>query len=197
MSDQSLRDALEELTADLRSQPHDPDSTAVTVMRHVGAQLAGLLAAHPAEPAPVVTDEAVRVAANAFYQDAGWEGVDELEGAELAAAVRGMRTALEAAAPLLGPRSLLNRDDVCSRLVHFGAEVRGRKGAWQPATTLGDAVDAVMELARPMPTREQIATALDPTAFVARKDDASYHNRRWLALRDADTVLALLNGSGS
>jgi hypothetical protein len=66
--------------------------------------------------------------------------------------------------------------------------MRGHIAHWYGRT------DAVMELARPMPTREEIAGALDPTAFVARKDDASHDNRRSLALQDAEAVLALING---
>lgn len=42
-----LREALEALAKDWRSEPHNPDSVAITVMRHCGAQVAGALAEHP------------------------------------------------------------------------------------------------------------------------------------------------------
>lgn len=104
------------------------------------------------EAAPVVTDEAVEAAVDVLM-DYGHNG---LQCDPTPCFATPVRRALEAAAPLLGPRPLLYR---------------------------------------PMPTREQVAAALDPTAFVARKDDASYDQRRKLTLQDADAVLALLNGT--
>lgn len=120
--DSGLRDAIQALAADWRSQPHDPDSTAITVMRHCGAQLASALADHPA------------------------------------------RGALEAADPLPGSRPLLDRKAVQYLLMNFrsGAlrdSVSGPPGS--ASARLDATADAVLELARPMPTRQQLAMVLD------------------------------------
>lgn len=56
-----------------------------------------------------------------------------------------------------------------------------------------DVTDAVMELARPMPTQEQLAEVIEPVLIASGHDDGE--ERRWEALELADAVLALVNGT--
>lgn len=201
-----LREALEQLLADREVKSKG------TIPNH---QIRELLAAHPAEPAPVVTDAVTFQAMRAFDGKAGYSKLERL------------RAALEAAAPLLGPqpqvgvvhvqhadaeeyarifnlgfaeaveqyvdgsRSLLNREAVRDAIAD---ELDG-----EGVVSYGLApklTGRVMELARPIPTREQIACRLDGAAFV----EDGYHatagakRRRDYALEKADAVLALLNG---
>lgn len=103
-----------------------------------------------------------------------------------------MRDALEAAYRLDAPRPLLDRDAVKSLIG------QAQTASWGSGQSTNDFVDAVMELARPMPTREQIAQVLHDQNQVHawdtnRCDDAcgiAYYQR-------ADAVLALLNGAES
>lgn len=101
-----------------------------------------------------------------------------------------MRIALVAARPYLMP--LLDREAIDRRL----ETAKGH--GWSIETT----VDAVMELARAMPTREQISAALsaevrgwpDDAGLPHHPDDA----KSVLTFRRlADAVLALLNGGES
>ena len=93
------------------------------------------------------------------------------------------RAALEAAEPLLGPRSLLDRAAVDAALI-ANADSLTRQG------------DAVMELARPMPTREQVAESLARVIHERQQQMIDGHIED-----DADAlaaaVLALLNGGTS
>jgi hypothetical protein len=184
MSDQSLRAGIEELAADLRSQPHDPDSTAVTVMRHVGAQLAGLLAAHPAAPAPVVTDDAVIRAHDVLQERWGPVSAVPILHSDI-------RTMLEAVAPLFGPRPLLDEAEVSSCIGEAAVQFARSSGSADAChDAVKPAVDAVMEMARPMPTREQIAEAM--------REACSVDSGRVVTWEDAaDAVLALVNGAES
>lgn len=217
-SDQGLREALQALAADWRSQPADPDSTGMTVMRHCGAQIARALDEHPAEPATncrclqdesgievkpgcpehdprrasvqvEITDEAVEAAARIEF-GIGWE--------QQTAALQGRcrqfaRAALVAAAPLLGPQPMLDRGEVHQAI----ANVWPTQG--DSMETAG-VVQAVMELARPMPTAEQIHQALAGKPIVRSADKPSDW-RGGLSPSEIDDVativLALLNGAGS
>lgn len=137
-----------------------------------------LLADHPAEPALVVTDEAVEAAAMAVSLD--WEKY-----------TASMRTALRAAVPLLGPRPLLDREAV-GRII---GDVRALP--WDGAVT--PHIAAVMKLARPMPTRKRIITALAR----AEGRTITWQSTEWRRMAEetfgfrADAVLALLNGAES
>lgn len=218
MSDQSLREAAQLLREDLaQSYPiraqYDMASTVID-------RLDSMLAAHPAEP--VVGDLAARLRASveaakarrlgqlmtepaavqveitdeaveAVMRDlALWDDgcslpfiEDEVDGGRAA-----VRHILTVAAPLLDPRPLLDREAV--------KRILGDVRALPVTRSTNPHVEAVMELARPMPTREQIAAALDPVAFrPLRMEDSSYNQRRWMALRDADGVLAQMNGARS
>lgn len=186
----------------------DVDPEAERARERMLNRAATLLAAHPVEPAgPVIrctmpgcsslgqeitlahthsvqveiTDEVLAVAAQASYNKIPhvypWSDLTENERSphwERA------RAALEAAAPLLGPRPMLDRrqiEDSFIRAEHKGVSLLD---AWEA----GHLADAVMEMARPMPTREQLYATLDGFTY----GDAS----RWAA---ADTVLALLKGT--
>lgn len=85
--------------------------------------------------------------------------------------------------------ALLDRDAVGRVLVAFGADVRVSPAS--PAELLGKALDAVMDLARPMPTRDQIAAVLLYEEGSEWAADTSRHYEL------ADAVLALINGGAS
>lgn len=107
-----------------------------------------MLAAHPAEPAAVVTDEAV-AATRAWldeYYDFALRGTDEAA-----------RLLLETAAPLLGLRPLLDREAVHQAIAANVWAVEG------DGVEIIEAVPAVMELARPMPTQAELADWLRET----------------------------------
>jgi hypothetical protein len=250
MTNSTLRAALEELTADLRSQTPDPDSTAVTVMRHIGAQLAGMLAADPAGPAVIEIHhhdvENHAASFNEGYDEAqrhgigGTESRDWLIGkvlpivkdhviAEDVAAVLLSETDLSPAEPApdrqpsdaaieaaereyeafgatLGdaivaayrvdaPRPLLHLGDVLAALEEVYQS--GAQGGEWP--TLG--ADAVMERARPMPTREQLGIFLHSFDAFAIESGEQWSEcsmeRQGAFLYQADALLALLNGAES
>lgn len=174
MSEQSLRDALEQKLA-------TTDGWAVS-----NEFLLGLLAAHPAEPAPVVTDEAVEAAYQAYSDDTSVSIHD------------GLRNALEAAAPLLGPRPLLDRETMLRAIVAASEpegsdNIMGREYVENYADVFAD---AVLKLARPMPTREQIDPFLQewrvrPPGQPTQQEAINYRRK----MRNA--LLALLNGAES
>jgi hypothetical protein len=207
VSDQSLREALETLVRDRESNNGASAGDYVIAPYEVRE----LLAAHPvepardrvdlsghlaggpncpqpcpdhggAEPAPVVTNKAATIARHVYWeQQAGC--TDGLSA---------MRAALEAAAPLLGPRPLLDRDAV--------RRILGDVRALPVTRSMNPHIEAVVALARPMPTREQIDELLQlhrvGPAF--RPADPRYpgalpNYRR--KLRNA--LLALLNGAKS
>jgi hypothetical protein len=88
MTDQGLRAALNELIEEMQEDPW--------VL--VADRLTSILAAHPAEPAPAVTDEAVEELSRSLIGPA-WATFDE----GLRSTLREIhRAALEAAASLLG-----------------------------------------------------------------------------------------------
>lgn len=103
----------------------------------------------------------------------------------------GMVDALEAAAPLLGARPLLDRAAVGQAL---RSNLTVNEYNEPSATGTTAAVDAVMELARPMPTREQIDALLlewrvRPPGQPTQQEAINYRRK----MRNA--VLALINGS--
>jgi hypothetical protein len=161
--------------------------------------------APPPEPersAPGVSDAAVAAAERAY----------EAFGA-------GMRDALEAAAPLLGHRPqpqpveelvgvltdpnwgkpLLDRDAVRDVFVQFwnGVLCNSDVPGWTVQEEAEKALAAVMERARPMPTREQIAQRLFAERIGLESDSEAWakapESVRARFLRRADAVLALLN----
>lgn len=129
-----------------------------------------------------VTSEAVSAAVRAY--EVAWDCGINAGDAEW------MRAALESAAPLLGPRPLLDWEAV-KRVIN---EARAL-----PAThSSRPSIEAVLELARPMPTREQIAGVLadhDADSVIdctcGWRDD---QNDEDLLHHQADGVLALLTG---
>lgn len=166
MSDQSLREALEKLIQKYRGW---------TSHQAIADKLERILAAHPAEPAPVP---------------------------DLAAALRA--TVDEAKARRLGVESqMLNREAVF-RLLHeqgcgcdLAAEPRTVEYQhWLPGhrAQYETRADAVLALAVPVPTREQIAEAIHTSRCPLswRECGGSHHDDCRMA---ADAVLALLNGS--
>lgn len=195
MSGESLRAALERR---LETLPKLGYENGYPVQALPKAELLGLLAAHPAEPAPdrQPSDAAVEAAAKASYEVLAsvWRWLD-LSDSEKNMRRQRARAALVAAYRVDAPRPLLDRE-ATTRAIEAASSrndhIIGRTYVEAYADVFAD---AVMELARPMPTREQIATAIDPVAFDAHKSDESYDNRRKLALSDAAAVLALLNGA--
>lgn len=210
-SDQGLREALQALAADWRSQPADPDSTGMTVMRHCGAQIARALDEHPVEPAaacPCLQDESgIEVKPGCPEHDprpapVQVEITDAAVGAARTAYSKAcrdipsdgparFRAALEAAAPLLGPRPLLDRETVRERIWRSLAGT-GLGGIFRDELAEAQA-DAVMELARPMPTEAGIVGVLHRSIREGGFAEEPADRR----LRQARALLALLNGAGS
>lgn len=135
---------------------------------------------------------------HALVEESGedWPGFDHQRDAFEEGWATGYKTAevdlnaaLEAAAPLLGPRPLLDRDALGQVLISFGADMR--IDADSPAEMFGNAVDAVMDLARPMPTREQIEATVRKTIF------AHFGTFTGAVTAIVDDVEALLNGAES
>jgi hypothetical protein len=185
----SLRDALEEICAlGEKAAQKQKDRGVPTVPPFVPVEMIrNALAAHPVEPAPVVTDEAVDKALDVVMDD-GHNGLDCRPERHLGDTVR---AALEAAAPLLGlrpylgvvhvqhadteeyarifnlgfaeaveqytddaPRPLLDRQALNFALRRVSLIDK------PPAQIDDDLADAVMELARPMPTQAQVEEAV-------------------------------------
>jgi len=125
------------------------------------------------------------------YRRAYWEKSGAL-GDEAA-----VRIALEAAYRVDVPRPMVNEDAVGAAITKAVAEYRG----YLVFDGLGSvAAAAVMELARPMPTREQVVQVVaeyidDLDAVPAMGSAADHLERR--AVHVADAVLALLNGAES
>lgn len=182
----NLRDALLKLTGDLvaRAEKGEPHLFLTVPLRDLEA----LLAAHPAVPAPVVTDEAVEAAASAYWESERHS--DELHWPELirrdpdeATAYRDhARLHLEAAAPLLGPRPLLDQQAVANVIY---AAVRAQAGPAIASLVGTEALSSLMELARPMPTRNRIAGYLRDSAQTLDKGE------EWHL---ADGLLTLIGG---
>lgn len=150
--------------------------------RSLSEDLARLLAAHPAEPALVVTEEAVKKAANVYWETEGNRAVC-------------MRAALEAAAPLLGLRPLLDREALTEEIFRATPMQVSRNSS-------RDAADIALRLARPMLTREQIAKALHEHDMADVWDDEGCNDTlggvhtscKDSYLASAGAVLALING---
>lgn len=162
------------------------------------------------EPAPVVTDEAAQKAAErAVFQarygvdwDSTWLDEAKRDTARQNATATAS-VALEAAAPLLGPRPLLDREAVCEKIAdwysaHYNpdhdffyeTDDHGVKGDEdENATHAYRGFKLAQELARPMPTRWQIEAALGRGIRFGGNEDE--HGKA------VDAVLALLNGAGS
>lgn len=205
--DQTLREAVDDMRAWVAMQ-HEAsglDSSAQAAgefhaYKRVLSHLLKILATHRAEPVTAeveITDEAVEAAAEALQQVPAREGLTPTPWGDEPEDIRDMfrreaRCALEAAAPLLGPRPLLDRDALGRALVSFGADVRLDPS--QPAEMFGMAVDAVMGLARPMPTSEAIEQRV---RRIYINGGAHVTHAQQAAAEIAAAVLALLNGAGS
>lgn len=171
MSEQSLRAALEKVLATtdgwavsnetllglLAAHPAEPAEPAEPAVDDLAARLRASVdaakarrLAHPAESAPVVTDEA----ASAIYERLFHLGITMTEA----------KSALEAAAPLLGPRPLLDRDAATEALMAKWADLVERQVEDGTIGHCRSLADAVVPLARPMPTREQIEQAVSDAA---------------------------------
>jgi hypothetical protein len=77
-----------------------------------------------------------------------------------------------------------------------------KAGGAEDPSDVEEFVAAVMELARPMPTREALVRAIDPDAFDEGKSRSKHPAavvqwaaRRHMAYNAADAVLALINGT--
>lgn len=72
-------------------------------------------------------------------------------------------------------------------------------GDGDPVCGVMAATDAVMELARPMPTREKIASVLREHAWIASEHRCSCGDEEieFVSHHQAEAVLALLNGEAS
>lgn len=140
-------------------------------------------------PVPVVTDEAVDAAIDVLM---GY-GHNGLQCDPTPCFATPVRRALEAAAPLLGPRPLLDRDAVQDAIT---GKVFTMMGDSDPVCGTMAATDAVMELARPMPTREQVAAAVHKHFCVTPGEPT--HEPDEIDYDKADEILeiwALLNGT--
>jgi hypothetical protein len=195
MIDQVLRDAL---VSHWDENCNGVDWLAGTPEEYAGEAIR-FLAAHPAEPAPVVTDEAVeklaRVRFDREWRPGDWQWEQYPDGVNRW--LDDARSDLEAVAPLLGPRPLLDREAVYALLRATRVTVNDE---WRPTeTSAGQIADAVMELARPMPTREALIWAM----CRADRKEPEGKSAAWLRLaeetfgRYADAVLALLSGAES
>jgi len=190
MSEQSLRAALEKVLA-------TTDGWAVS-----NETLLGVLAAHPTEPTPVVTDGAAQKAAErAVFQarygvdwDSTWLDEAKRDTARQNATATAS-VALEAAAPLLGPRPLLDQQAVANVVY---TTVRAQAGPAAASLAGTDILGRLMEMARPMPTLGQIAEAIhgsDLHHLWATEVCSEACRERYL--RKAAAVMALLNGAES
>lgn len=166
-----------------------PDSDCPCLQDERGIEVKPGCPEHDPLPAPAqveITDEAVEAAAAATYTfvtGIAWSQIDPAcQAAE--AARKEARAALEAAAPLLGSRPLLDREAVKAVLAK---RLHGEQVA-----------DLLMELARPMPTREELAVAGHRWSCLKR--DEPVHELDAVDYDRADEILeiwALLNGADS
>ena len=141
------------------------------------------MSAHPAEPAPVVTEEFVGFICAGLY--VGWEHSGEAYEEECRQVIRRLATA---AAPLLGPRPLLDRESLAEEIFRATPMQVSRKSS-------RDAADIALRLTRPMPTREQIAEAAHGSLHRSVGIDCVGSKcSLWCdAEQAADAVLALIN----
>ena len=201
MSESSLRDALKELRTYCGKYVDDPDASEAEQLAYddVCIQLAQILDKHPAEPVGVsdeaaqveIADEARKAARDAALFRWGTGSADTTQ------MLMSVDAALAAAAPLLGtrPQPTLDRS-VVEQAIRDQFKWLGAPQMYSTETTL--AADAVMALARPLPTREQIDEVLqlhrvgvgDPRHHDPRFPGALNNYRR--KLRNA--LLALFTG---
>lgn len=140
MSEQSLREDVDDLRAWVAMQHEaagldSSDQAAGEFHAHkrVLGHLHKILAAHPPEPAPVVTDEAVEGGAKAFWDyqaddsaDLGPWPPDPEKSDDADLTRRFVRIVLEAAAPLLAPQPVVDREALVKAIDNAGAlEVGG------------------------------------------------------------------------
>lgn len=215
MSDQSLREAVRLLREDLaRSYPdraqYDMMSTTIDRLdsmlnlhrpdddeQFCPKCFEGVDAANHNEcvdPRPPVQVE-VEVPQVAVIR--GYEVLRERWGVALPILHSDVHALLRAILPLLGPRPLLDRDEVASAVVEAASEFAGSSGSADACIgAVKPAVDTIMELARPMPTSEVVLAMLSTTLF-----HCSDHEEFGLSAKHAtavtDRIMALLNGAGS
>lgn len=150
------------------------------------------------EPAtPEIPVDAVRAGARViarwraeFTRQTGFERAHILD-------VQEAREVIEAARPLLAPQPLLNREAVKQALLAVWRREAEAETVDSPEGHCDGLADAVMVVARPMPTREQIIEAM------ARAEGRTikWHSEQWRHLAEevfgwrADAVLALINGT--
>jgi hypothetical protein len=158
-------------------------------------------------PSRQPSDAAVEAAAQAIYacppgrRQIPWASVSN--GPARDEFLRAARSALEAAYRVDAPRPLLDREAVAARLLYEeGSE-------WAEGTDRHyELADAVMELARPMPTQEQVEAALEEHGVLLFDpqpqcrcghvyDKLHLGGVSWKdqSLHRADAVLALLSGA--
>jgi hypothetical protein len=113
-----------------------------------------------------------------------------------------VRELLEAATPLLGPRPLLDREKLF-QLLHedgCGCDLQRKSITLEAADWMrghvmhwNDRVDAVLKLARPMPTREQIGQVILRHSLTSNREYSRYELRLHHD-QLTDAVRSVLNG---
>jgi hypothetical protein len=197
MSDQSLRDALEVLAAD-RESPNGAVPNDYVIAPY---EIRDLLAAHPVEPAASDYSQeeiAAKVADRVPHAD--------MDGFTLSERLRIGKAVAPLFSELLGPRPLLDREAVfrrlheasmcaCNGTVEWAADSEPHRKHIERYNQL---TDAVVEMARPMPTREQLFQYLHEVTgcicdLTEDSDWARGHRQVWY--ERTDKLLALLNGT--
>jgi hypothetical protein len=165
-----------------------------------GATLADIAAVQPSNAAVEAAGEALWMQ---VFNGVPWQ---EAEASEREDCMRTTRAALQAAYRVDVPRPLLDRMAVRDVLVRFWNAVLCNSDVpgWTVQQEAEKARDAVMELARPMPTREQIDRLLTLHYYDAKWSQEHQGFRcvcHWLGddhvQHVRDELLALLNGAGS
>jgi hypothetical protein len=105
-------------------------------------------------------------------------------------------------AEAVGPRPLLDREAVKQALLAVWLREAEAKTVDSPEGHCDRLAGAVLALARPMPTRETLAAAVDPEAFDETRQRSAqpaavvqWAARQHMAYSAADAVLVLMNGS--
>lgn len=202
----SLREALEKLAvewANMDCRVDLPENAqwgegCAQGYSNAAADLLRLLAAHPVEPAREPSDAAVEAAL--VEDQPSWHKIPEDLRSELRLR---MHAALEAAYRVDAPRPFLDREAVADAIDrHYDEDVYMPIYPEDGSRCIGSAAaDAVMELARPMPTREQIAAGIHkafdhPNAEACPITSTGWHECGYIAQSNqlADAVMDLLNG---
>lgn len=193
----TLRDALVAIKAELDKRSEEGE--AHLFLNIPFWQLEELLAAHPAEPTAGIPDEAVEAAAKkrAEHYQSEYDST-HLKWQDFAGEAREI---LQAAAPLLGPRPLLDQQAVADVIY---TAMRAQAGPAIASLVGTEVLGRLMELAQPIPTQEQIAKALhqhdmhDPWDDEACNDKSSgpHTSCKDSYLACADAVLQLFAGGG-